>query len=342
MPLQKINDVLNFLAKLTLAKCLNASKVLLSYYWSRLFNKPWVLGMPMAVSVEPTTACNLSCPECPSGLKSFTRPTGKIDVAVFQQQIDALQHTLIYLSFYFQGEPYLHKGFLDMVAYASSLGIYTATSTNAHFLNEENAKKTIESGLDRLIISMDGATQASYTQYRIGGDIEKVIAGTKEILLWRKKLKSKTPYVVFQFLVVRHNEMEIASIKKMAKEIGVDDVWFKTAQVYDYQNDPNQLIPTIAKYSRYTQGSDGLVQPKNKMANHCWKMWHSNVITWDGKVLPCCFDKDAKHELGNVQQEQLNVIWNSNNYQEFRKELMKSRKNIDICSNCSEGISVWQ
>ena len=342
MSLQKINDVLNFLAKLTLAKCLNASKVLLSYYWSRLFNKPWVLGMPMAVSVEPTTACNLSCPECPSGLKSFTRPTGKIDVAVFQQQIDALQHTLIYLSFYFQGEPYLHKGFLDMVAYASRLGIYTATSTNAHFLNEENAKKTIESGLDRLIISMDGATQSSYTQYRIGGDIEKVIAGTKEILLWRKKLKSKTPYVVFQFLVVRHNEMEIASIKKMAKEIGVDDVWFKTAQVYDYQNDPNQLIPTIAKYSRYTQGSDGLVQPKNKMANHCWKMWHSNVITWDGKVLPCCFDKDAKHELGNVRQEQMHVIWNSINYQEFRKELMKSRKNIDICSNCSEGISVWQ
>ena len=116
MSLQKINDVLNFLAKLTLAKCLNASKVFLSYYWSRLFNKPWVLGMPMAVSVEPTTACNLSCPECPSGLKSFTRPTGKIDVAVFQQQVDALQHTLIYLSFYFHGEPYLHKGFLDMVA----------------------------------------------------------------------------------------------------------------------------------------------------------------------------------------------------------------------------------
>ncbi len=342
MPLQKTNDVVNFITKLTLAKCWNASKVLLSYYWSRLSKNPLLIGMPIAVSVEPTTACNLSCPECPSGLKSFTRPTGKIDVAVFKQQIDALQHTLIYLSFYFQGEPYLHKGFLDMVAYASNLGIYTATSTNAHFLNEENARKTVESGLDRLIVSLDGATQNSYSQYRIGGDIEKVIRGTKEVLAWRKKLKSKTPYVVFQFLVVRHNETEISSIKKMAKEIGVDDVWFKTAQVYDYQNDPNQLIPTIVKYSRYRQGSDGLVQPKNKMANHCWKMWHSNVITWDGKVLPCCFDKDAKHVLGNLQQEQMHLIWNGKNYQEFRKELMKSRKNIDICSNCSEGISVWQ
>ena len=116
----------------------------------------------MAMSVEPTTACNLACPECPSGLKSFTRPTGKIEVEKFRQYIGQLSKHLTYLSFYFQGEPYLNKGFLNMVAHASGLGIYTATSTNAHFLNDENAKKTIESGLDRLIISIDGVTQASY------------------------------------------------------------------------------------------------------------------------------------------------------------------------------------
>jgi radical SAM protein with 4Fe4S-binding SPASM domain len=71
-------------------------------------------------------------------------------------------------------------------------------------------------------------------------------------------------------------------------------------------------------------------------------MWHSNVITWDGKVLPCCFDKDAQHQLGDLGKVEMHQIWNGKNYQEFRKELMKSRKNIDICSNCSEGISVWQ
>jgi radical SAM protein with 4Fe4S-binding SPASM domain len=339
---QKINDATNFIAKLSLAKCLNATKVFISYGLSRLIGKPLMLGMPLAISVEPTTACNLSCPECPSGLKSFTRPTGRIEVAVFKQYIDALKDQLIYLSFYFQGEPYLHKGFLDMVEYAAHLGIYTATSTNAHFLNEENAKKTVESGLDRLIISLDGSTQDSYQKYRVGGELDKVIAGTKRLLSYRAALKSKTPFVVFQFLVVRHNEMEIESIKTMAKEIGVDDVWFKTAQVYDFENDPNQLIPQNERYSRYKTGANGSIQSKNKMENHCWKMWHSNVITWDGKVVPCCFDKDAQHQMGDLGQTPMHQIWNGKNYNQFRKELMKSRKNIDICSNCSEGMSIWQ
>jgi radical SAM protein with 4Fe4S-binding SPASM domain len=337
----KVNDIFNFIAKLTLLKSVNALKVYTSYWLSRWIGRPLIWGLPLAISVEPTTSCNLGCPECPSGLKSFTRPMGKIEVEKFRQYIDQLSKHLTYLSFYFQGEPYLHKGFLEMVAYASRFGIYTATSTNAHFLNDENAKKTIESGLDRLIISIDGVTQTSYEQYRIGGELAKVIEGTKRILYWREKLNSKTPYVVFQFLVVRQNEMEIGVVKKLAKTIGVDDVWLKTAQINDYEHDPNQLIPFQNKYSRYTKTKSGETIPKNKLANHCWKMWHSNVVTWDGKVLPCCFDKDAQHQLGNLNQDEMANVWESKNYDEFRKELMRSRKNIDICSNCSEGTKVW-
>jgi radical SAM protein with 4Fe4S-binding SPASM domain len=208
-------------------------------------------------------------------------------------------------------------------------------------LGDENAKMTIQSGLDRLIISIDGVTQSSYEKYRIGGELDSVLEGAKRVLDWRKKLKSKTPYVVFQFLVVRHNEMEIDAVKKIAKDIGVDDLWLKTAQINDYSTDPNNLIPINNDYSRYKVDSDGLTIPKNKQSNHCWKMWHSNVVTWDGKVLPCCFDKDAQHTLGNLNEETMNKVWEGKNYNEFRKELMKSRKNIDICSNCSEGAKVW-
>jgi radical SAM protein with 4Fe4S-binding SPASM domain len=78
------------------------------------------------------------------------------------------------------------------------------------------------------------------------------------------------------------------------------------------------------------------------MPNYCWKMWHSQVITWNGIVVPCCFDKDAAHPMGNLNEQSLQEIWESKNYDEFRQELLKSRKNIDICSNCSEGIKVWQ
>ena len=90
----------------------------------------------------------------------------------------------MYLVFYFQGEPYLNPQFLDMVKYASGKKIYTATSTNAHYLNEANAKKTIESGLDRLIISIDGTTQDVYQQYRVGGNLEKVLEGARNVVKW--------------------------------------------------------------------------------------------------------------------------------------------------------------
>ena len=81
--------------------------------------------------------------------------------------------------------------------------IYTATSTNAHYLNDANARRTVESGLDRLIISIDGTTQDVYSQYRVGGDLEKVLEGAANIVKWKKDLKSKTPFIFFQFLVVR-------------------------------------------------------------------------------------------------------------------------------------------
>lgn len=342
MPQINWNDTINLVSKLTPTRLWNGIKVLSSFYISRLLNKPVQWGYPVSISFEPTTSCNLRCPECPSGLRAFTRPTGMLQKNFFSKTIDDIHKELLYLIFYFQGEPYLNTDFLEMVKYASGKGIYTATSTNAHYLTDEAARKTVESGLDRLIISIDGTTQDVYKQYRIGGNIDKVIAGAKNIVKWKKELNSKTPFVFFQFLVVKPNEHQIEDIKKLAKEAGVDEVRFKTAQVYDYKNDPNQLIPVNNKFSRYNKNADGTYTPKNKMANRCWKLQHSNVITWDGLVVPCCFDKDATHRLGNLKNESFKNIWHNSNYKQFRAELMKGRKNIDICANCSEGVSVWK
>ena len=342
MPNFNWNDSINLISKLSIKRSLNGIKVLSSFYLSRWLNRPIQWGYPVSISFEPTTSCNLRCPECPSGLRAFSRPIGMLEKNFFTRTIDEIHKELIYLIFYFQGEPYLNPDFLEMVNYASNKGIYTATSTNAHYLTDEAAKKTVESGLDRLIISIDGTTQEVYKQYRIGGNIEKVLEGAKSIVKWKKELNSKTPFVFFQFLVVKHNEHQIEEVKKIAREIGVDEVRFKTAQVYDYQTDPNNLIPTIDKYSRYKKNTDGSYAAKNKLANRCWKMQHANVITWDGLVVPCCFDKDATHQLGNLKNQSFKEVWKNDNYKQFRSELMKSRKNIDICANCSEGVSVWQ
>lgn len=336
----KIHDTINFLRKLSLRRTSNLLRVISSFYLSKWTGTVRVWGKPFTISFEPTTACNLACPECPSGQKIFTRPTGKLDPALFQKTIDAIHRELLYLIFYFQGEPYLNPNFLDMVKYAAEKKIYTITSTNAHFLNDEMARRTVESGLDRLIISLDGTTQEVYEAYRQQGDIEKVLDGTRNIVKWKQKLKSKKPYTVFQFLVVKPNEHQIEEVKSLAKEVGVDGVLFKSAQIYDYENG-SDLIPTIDKYARYRKQPDGNWSIKNNLNNFCWKMWHSNVITWDGKVVPCCFDKDASYVMGELTDAPFYEIWKSPEYQQFRKQLSIARKEIDICTNCTEGGKVW-
>lgn len=335
-----LNDLLSIASKLTGKRLVNAAKIWSSYRLSKWTGKARISGFPISMAIEPTTACNLRCPECPSGLRSFTRPTGKLNVASFDQIIESVREHLMYLTFYFQGEPYLNPSFLEMVQMASRKNIYTTTSTNAHFLNDENAQQTISSGLNRLIISIDGATQETYEAYRKEGDLQQVLEGTRNILRWRKKMKSKTPMVVWQFLVVKANEHQIPEIKKLAKAYDVDKVVFKTAQIYDYKYG-NDLIPSQTKYSRYKKNTDGTYSIKNKLENHCWKMWNSCVITWDGQVIPCCFDKDASHSFGNINNIPFKDIWGSSRYQQFRNALLRSRSDIEICKNCTEGLKVW-
>ncbi|MGL4631590.1 MAG: radical SAM protein, partial [Leadbetterella sp.] len=143
-----------FLRKLSLPKVLNSLGLVFQYFLSRYLGSTRHSFFPVALAIEPTTSCNLRCPECPSGLRSFTRNTGMLDDALFSKIIQEHKRTLMYLTFYFQGEPYIHKNFLKMVKIAHTEKIFTSTSTNAHYLNVKTAEDTVLSGLDRIIISI--------------------------------------------------------------------------------------------------------------------------------------------------------------------------------------------
>ena len=333
-------DALEWSRKATPRRLRNATALWTSFQQAKRSKEPRIVGLPFSISFEPTTACNLRCPECPSGLRSFTRPTGNLKQDLFTRVIDELAPDLWALTFYFQGEPYINPGFLDMVRYAHEKGLYTATSTNAHFLDDAKAEATVRSGLSRLIISLDGTTQDTYSAYRKEGDLSKVIEGAKRIVEWKRRLKSRTPHVVFQFLVVKPNEHQIPEARKLAKELGVDELWLKTAQIYEPKDD-HALIPTQDQYARYRRTPSGIWEVKNKLEDNCWKMWHSCVITWDGRVVPCCFDKDAHHVLGDLRTHSFKELWHSDAYNDFRRSLLHSRSSIEMCRNCSEGSPVW-
>ena len=336
---RNLTDGINLFSKLNSKRILNAAKLFSSYYISKTIKKPIHWGMPLSMEIEPTTSCNLRCPQCPSGLREFTRDTGMLDLELYKKIIDELHPELVWLILYFQGEPFLNKSFLEFVKYAASKNLYTATSSNAHYFTDEMAKATVESGLDRLIISIDGTNQETYSKYRKGGQLSKVIEGTENLLKWKKELGIQTPHIIWQFIAFKHNEHQIPEIKKLAKEIGVDELGIKTAQIYDYQTS-NEFIPENEDLSRYSKTETGY-QIKNKLLNQCWRMWRGSVITWDGLVVPCCFDKDATHRFGNISKQSFKSVWSGEQYNNFRKAILKSRKEIDICTNCTEGTKVW-
>lgn len=332
----EIFDAINFISKLSLHKCTNFVRVKMSYVYSSVTKSNRIWGIPVSISVEPTNVCNLSCPQCPTGNKSLKRAKGEFNKSTYIKILDELHKKLMYLILYFQGESFMYKDIFELIQYASAKKVYTHISTNGHFLYPSMARKIIDSGLDRLIISVDGYDQATYKKYRVGGSFDKVIDGIKNMVNARKEMKSRKPFLVVQSLVFSHNENKMADFKKQMKKLGVDKVVFKTAQFYNFESG-NEFLPMNQKYARYRETEPGKFQHNKKVGNKCWKMWHSNVVTVDGSVVPCCYDKDADFKLGNVGKKSMIDTWNSKEYSEFRKRILRDQESIEMCRNCNEG-----
>jgi len=303
-----------------------------------MLGKPVVWGMPVSYSIEPTNYCNLKCPECPSGLGALTRPLGMLSVDDFKLIIDQIKDTGFYVQLYFQGEPYINKHLPEMIKYAQSKNIYISISTNGHYINQKTVDNILENAPDKLIFSMDGLDEESYRKYRVGGSFKKADSGLRMLIKRRNELKKKKPYVEFQFIVMKQNEHQLDDVKKYCKDAGVDKLVFKTMQVTSYEN-ALHFLPSNKKYRRYIVG-DGTFRIKNKLKNHCFALWRTSVITWDGKVVPCCFDKDANFELGKLNGKTMKDVWLSEPYQNFRQGVLDNRKGLDMCTNCTEGLKI--
>lgn len=320
--------------KLNLKKIQNLTLLSITYWISCLTQKAYIRLYPAFLSIEPLNFCNLHCPECPVGNGSLARKKQLLNIKDFQKIVDKLPDTVIWLNLYFQGEPFLHPQFAEMVKISNEKGIFTSTSTNGHFLhNKEEVKNLIFSGLGKLIISIDGTTQEIYETYRKNGNLQQVIDGIKTLVSLKGELNSKTPFVEIQFLVTKHNEHQISEIKHLAKSLEVDKLSLKSTQVYDFEQG-NELIPKNKKYSRYTQDKDGKYRIKKHLKNRCWRQWSGTVITSAGEVLPCCYDKNAQYSFGNLFENSFKEIWFGKKANAFCQTILSNRKGIDICNNC--------
>ena len=317
---------------------MNALKIFISFQISKIVRKPVVWGKPLTFSIEPTNFCNLECPECPSGLGALTRPLGLLKFENFKNIIDQIYEHCFYIQLFFQGEPYINKELPEMIKYARSKNIYVSISTNGLLINEKKVDIVLKNAPDKLIFSIDGLDERSYQNYRIGGTFKDADAALRLFIKKEREKNLKKPFVEFQFIVMKQNEDQIEKVFSYGKEVGVDNVVLKTMQLSSYEN-AQHFLPENQEYRRYTV-INGKLKMKGNIKNHCFALWRTSVVTWDGKIIPCCFDKDAKYELGLLNGNTFNEIWKSEKYYKFRNSILQNRNGIDMCTNCSEGLKI--
>ncbi len=330
----KIRYIFNITSYLSFNKALNLFRLLFSYIFSIGNLQKHQKCMPFFLSVEVSNYCNLHCPECPVGIRKIAKTEkASFDFSLYKNLIDELKPTLQQIILYFQGEPMLNKQLPQLIEYAHKAKIFTSTSTNGQFLNKEYARLIVISGLDKLIISVDGTTQEVYETYRVGGNLEKTLDGIRHIVFWKNELNSLTPLVEIQFLVLKTNEHQMAEMKQLAKTLKVDRLTFKTAQLYDFEIG-NNLLPTKNKYSRYKKMKDGKYVIKGSQSNYCGRLWSGAVVNVHGDVLPCCFDKASEHSFGNIHEYSFSACWQSKKAFDFREKVLENRKQFEMCRNC--------
>jgi radical SAM protein with 4Fe4S-binding SPASM domain len=324
---------------LTLKRIWNAAAVLASFLLSAITKKNIVWGVPPILTIEPTNLCNLRCPLCVTGNGSMERANGRMDFPTYQRLIDELAGRAIYLVLFHQGEPYLNRQFNEFVAYAKQRGLYVTTSSNAHYFDEKTAEATVTGGLDTIIISVDGATQETYNRYRVGGSLEKVLAGTRNLVAAKKRLRRSTPYIYLQFIVMKHNEHELAAMQTLALELGVDRFLKKTVQVETFA-EAQEWLPAEEHFRRYNLTEKDFTV-KNGGRGACPRPWLTTLVNWEGSVVPCCFDKNGQHLTGDIRTASFATIWESPKYSDFRQTLLNDRQAIAMCRNCNQGIGLF-
>ena len=295
---------------------------------------------PYIYFVDPINVCNLRCPLCPTGSGNLKRPQKLMDWETFTRAIDAIAPYAFQVRLYNWGEPTLHPHIYDMIRYVRGKNIGVVMSSNLVRLTEHDVQQLVESGLEYLTVSIDGATQDVYSQYRVRGDLEAVLKNLRAILAYRRSVGRTTPFVEWQFIVMKHNEHQIDQARQLAKEIGVDVTRFIPVGLpFDAKRQEREEMAErwMASNPRYRALE---LQPGQKyiLDERCFYLYRSMTINPEGAVAPCCIISNEKYDFGDIRQDTLDVLWNNERYRSARNLYTQRRdptaKIGTVCHKC--------
>ncbi len=285
------------------------------------FGFSYCFGQPYVFAIETTNRCNLKCIMCPRTYM-MKRKLGEMNMDLFKKIIDEASKYTKFMWLHDFGDPILDSKIIERIKYVKSKGVKTGISINGFYLPEKISKQLIEAKLDRIIFSFDGFSKKTYEKYRAGSNFEKVKKNILTFLELKKKMKSKFPYVQMKMINMKDTKNEISDFKKEWKS-KVDEV----------------IITDFVDWAGQISNEENLEGVEIKKQKYpCKWFWTSIVVLWDGRVVPCCKDCDARLVLGDLKKNTIKEIWNSKRFKEIRKQQIKHKFKNPLCYNCDEAI----
>lgn len=277
-------------------------------------------------NIETTNHCPMRCVMCPRTTK-MTRPLGHMDFELFKKIVDQAKTYTHYVQLHHFGDPLMHPEQEKFIDYCEENGITTRMSINPLLLTEERSKKLLDSQLAELYISLDGGDNESYRAIRgRAADYDKAVVNIRRFVEMKVARGSKRPYVLIGMVLMKSTEQNVAFFEKMWDVPGVDERVIKQFSSFGGNEDIAELGTEKSKQQLFSSKK-----------YPCYKPWKNFTITWDGKVVPCCYDYNKQYVIGDVREESLDEIWNNARMQALRRQHVTGNfeENV-LCGSCLE------
>lgn len=275
-------------------------------------------AFPPLVQIEPTSICNYRCVFCYQTDLSFTSPKngymGLMPLELFKRTVDELEGNVEAITLASRGEPLMHKQIVEMLDYLAGKFLAVKINTNASYLDEERCHAILRAGVNTLVFSADAAKEPLYSQFRVRGNLEKVMANVK------------------LFHDIR--EQHYPDSRTITRVSGVK---FSEEQDIDEMEDAwGGLVDQVA-FVRYNPWENTYEQPINDVEEPCSEFWRRVFVLWDGTMAPCDVDYKATLGVGKVGQDGgVSDLWRSERYEGWRRfHLARQRRSVSPCNRCT-------
>lgn len=305
-----------------------------------------VSGFPYILFIDPCNFCNLRCPLCATGANDLGRPQTMLSFEHFQRYFDPFAPYLFEANLHNWGESLLNKEVYRMIEHVQRSNVGSNLSSNFVKIANEDIENLLDCGLEYLTISLDGTSQETYVKYRVRGDYEQVIQNVSELIRQRAARRSKTPFVEWQFIVMRHNEHQIPEAVELAKKLGVDLLRFIPVGLpYDAANREELAKEWFPQGIHGRTESDGREQQFAQQAkpSPCFYLYRSFVINPDGGVSPCCIVPRQHADFANLStMDKIDVlqVYNNANYRAGRA-LFRKQKSVGHVRTTCDGCDIF-